>query len=817
MLTTRFVLLGTIFSIFFGLSQLGAQDNKTELVFDDRFYWNGFNGYVTDLIEFQEDLVAVGDFTFYGNKNADKVIKWDGSTWEAIGSGFEFYPDRIFIYKEELYASTRNKLRNPPNSLSKWNGTEWDHFFSVVGDINDYEIFQDNLIIAGDFFIPGIGEDSTGLKRSVNIAQWNGEEWSQLGSGLNERELEAITTFNGNLVAASTNEIFEWNGSNWNTFDSLSIEESSTEYFTIQNLNESLLSVEISNIREKLTWEQRFYSPKFVLWDGEQRQDLGLPFSLKDPSTMISIPFIDVIDDELIVSFNLSSFSGEHYKEIQYLGNIKLSSFRNILARWTDGQWEIIEDNNSQNFYTSATAFMDQLVASVIKPKSSFDRAKTYSEVYSELDKNRDLISDANEKPGLGLNGPVYEIISFDNDIVVGGKFTSSPSKELNHIALFDGNEWHSLGEGLPSFHFNNFVEFDSKLLVSTRDNVLQGDGSNWSIFSDTSVEQLYVYEDILVSVKINESGHRIINKWNGTDWVEWLNVYNSDPVLFEFENQLLVTGINHKSSTKNANPFFYWDGESWSVYPVAIPNVSVPPPGRIDRGVLIRTFSTFNGNLVIAADLNQDFSNNIFMLQDNEWVKLENGKDQEIQGLTEYKDQLYAWGDIDAPSEFGFRSGPVGVFKEGQLKYSEVFLDVYDPINKILTNDKYMFVGGDYESSGTMGNYFSILSDSTSINELQTNNEVNLYPPTNFQLHQNYPNPFNPTTTINFELAEKSRVKLEIFNILGQRVRLLEDSFRTKGAHSITFKAGSLSSGVYLYRLSTGEFTETKKMMLIK
>lgn len=96
--------------------------------------------------------------------------------------------------------------------------------------------------------------------------------------------------------------------------------------------------------------------------------------------------------------------------------------------------------------------------------------------------------------------------------------------------------------------------------------------------------------------------------------------------------------------------------------------------------------------------------------------------------------------------------------------------------------------------------------------------NEVNDQEiPVNTSLLNNYPNPFNPTTTINFELAENSRVELEIFNLLGQKVQVVDDSFRSRGTHSVVFDAGSLSSGVYLYRLSTEEFTETKKMMLIK
>ena len=85
------------------------------------------------------------------------------------------------------------------------------------------------------------------------------------------------------------------------------------------------------------------------------------------------------------------------------------------------------------------------------------------------------------------------------------------------------------------------------------------------------------------------------------------------------------------------------------------------------------------------------------------------------------------------------------------------------------------------------------------------------------FNLYQNYPNPFNPTTTISFDLPKQGVVKLEIFNILGERVTQLINTELFAGKYEIIFDAGYFSSGVYFYRLQTGNFIETKKMLLIK
>ncbi|SMO60856.1 lamin tail domain-containing protein [Gracilimonas mengyeensis] len=89
---------------------------------------------------------------------------------------------------------------------------------------------------------------------------------------------------------------------------------------------------------------------------------------------------------------------------------------------------------------------------------------------------------------------------------------------------------------------------------------------------------------------------------------------------------------------------------------------------------------------------------------------------------------------------------------------------------------------------------------------------------PRTFSLQQNYPNPFNPTTVISYELAENSRVKLKVFDMLGREVATLVNGDRqAAGQHQISFDARNLSSGVYIYRLTAENFSSTMKMILLK
>jgi hypothetical protein len=99
---------------------------------------------------------------------------------------------------------------------------------------------------------------------------------------------------------------------------------------------------------------------------------------------------------------------------------------------------------------------------------------------------------------------------------------------------------------------------------------------------------------------------------------------------------------------------------------------------------------------------------------------------------------------------------------------------------------------------------------------------------PSEFSLSQNYPNPFNPTTIINYEIPEQfegavtlggseKSVTLKVFDVLGREVNTLVNKPRSAGKYSVSFDASNLSSGIYYYQLTLGEFIKTKKMVLLK
>jgi hypothetical protein len=97
----------------------------------------------------------------------------------------------------------------------------------------------------------------------------------------------------------------------------------------------------------------------------------------------------------------------------------------------------------------------------------------------------------------------------------------------------------------------------------------------------------------------------------------------------------------------------------------------------------------------------------------------------------------------------------------------------------------------------------------------VQENYTLNL--PSGFELSQNYPNPFNPSTTISFSLPSKGFVSLKVFDLIGRRVATIISEELPAGNHSRQWNANNLASGIYFYRLQTGSFTETKKLLFLK
>lgn len=203
-------------------------------------------------------------------------------------------------------------------------------------------------------------------------------------------------------------------------------------------------------------------------------------------------------------------------------------------------------------------------------------------------------------------------------------------------------------------------------------------------------------------------------------------------------------------------------------------------------------------------------------VLPTREWVNLYG------DGLTIDGQMLAAGSVVEVFDESGVLCGTALVERNGRLNFTPIYID-----DKSTDLDE----GADYggmvsvsingepaqEAFGVPG-----FGEKIRANEFTSLLRLNDGLPRNFALEQNYPNPFNPTTMIEFSMPVSTHAKVEVFNLLGERVNVLIDRYLPAGNYSVTWRGDdqlghTASSGIYFYRLSAGDFTVTRKMMLVK
>jgi len=220
-------------------------------------------------------------------------------------------------------------------------------------------------------------------------------------------------------------------------------------------------------------------------------------------------------------------------------------------------------------------------------------------------------------------------------------------------------------------------------------------------------------------------------------------------------------------------------DGSKWSVSTIAWTGSDgdFGSPGDAGEGVLPVELSSFSASIV------------------SEGIKLNWRTETEVSNY-----------GFDVERQVGNRQSAVG-------KWSKIgFVEGYGNSN---SPKEYSFV--DNNISAGVYSYRLKQIDNDGKFEYSKVIEIDIGTPLDYELNQNYPNPFNPSTTIMFSIPEKGNVKLMVYNILGEEVVTLLDEIKEAGIHTINFNAAELRSGIYFYKLESGDFLMVKKMNLVK
>lgn len=163
-----------------------------------------------------------------------------------------------------------------------------------------------------------------------------------------------------------------------------------------------------------------------------------------------------------------------------------------------------------------------------------------------------------------------------------------------------------------------------------------------------------------------------------------------------------------------------------------------------------------------------------------------------------------------------GFLDSKISIFSsiDNGTSWQTINATGLDNLNAATSSSSVVFTTENmfiYDSKNDLASVYKMSLSPTSVDEL-------LYrSPATFELNQNYPNPFKSNTVIRFSLTRSNRVKLKLYNVFGKEIALLLDEEKTEGVYNVQCNLDYLTSGIYLYKLDVGQFSETKRMILAK
>ena len=419
---------------------------------------------------------------------------------------------------------------------------------------------------------------------------------------------------------------------------------------------------------------------------------------------------------------------------------------------------------------------------------------------------------------GVGVDGPVYCLAVYKNELYAGGRFTTAGVAPAANIARWNGVGWSSLGSG-----------------------------------TNGAVHALFVYDgELHVGGDFTSCGGMACNhvaRWDGSGWTPVGSGLNG-PVfsMVDYQGVLYIGGDFTRAGTRSVNHIAAWDGGGWR-------DVS----GGVNNTVHVLTVTD-------ASDLYADlYVGGAFVLQDlsriawyhpayQAWrATVWGGFDAPVFAFANYAGGLVAGGSFASTGAGAsasrlaqrgndFNGGADGAVYTLHAEESDLYVGGFftsvgpapgvaasniakwdgsrwealgsgtdNSVRAIVVFQEQLYAGGEFEAAGGMRvNHVARWGAAT---------EVTSTPPAipAVVTLQSYPNPFNPSTTIKYELHRASVVRLSVHNILGREVSILMNEKRGAGVYEVNFDASNMPSGIYLCRLQAGDHLQSCKLVLLR
>ena len=404
------------------------------------------------------------------------------------------------------------------------------------------------------------------------------------------------------------------------------------------------------------------------------------------------------------------------------------------------------------------------------------------------------------------------------------GKTNHTLSSRIFVDQLYEGAELYSFQFELSVSESFNFDSLHSSIDISdivlnfdTETNVLKVAGaSTQKIPHDKPIAELFYHfsevgEHNLILTEGKLNSEPVSDRYSGSIFIDEFipGDVDDNKVVDAFDAAVILHRVVEKELIPN-DSVLWWDSDIWFNWRYNAADVSQDDNlNAFDASLILQKI------VGLISDYPASVSENsgITLTIENSQILISTENEINAITLTLNKSEYFSLTEPDY-----LVSNVTGVWNETDEKYmfsmaapagiNESILSFPYEIN---TSDSFILELKS-ETDNTIKEYSFEISNTGIVSE-----EYEKEQPIRYHLSQNYPNPFNPSTRIEYSLPETSIVRLEVYNSIGKKIMELVNGQKPAGNYTATFDASGLSSGVYLYKLTTPSFTQTKKMLLIK
>lgn len=569
-------------------------------------------GEVNALTTFQGELIIAGRFVFADDKLVNKIARWNGSEWQTLegpdGIGLEveqfLHPwTRVWamqVYQNKLVVSgTFTKAGGvPADGLALWDGNQWTAFEDnqgarFNGQITRMTIFNGELIVSGGFTTI----DDLVVNR---IARWNGSTWLPLagpsGTGLSSGA-STFAEFDGNLVVGGhfidaggveVDRIAVWDGSNWSRLEGDGVPSiQSGGILSLANYNGDLIA------GGSFQYIADTYVSNIARWDGTQWHAMTGPGGGTYPGDDVGLSDM---------AYSMIAYEGNLIVGGEFVGAGGIRS--QGVAVWNGQYWSTLEslehEIHSRTAVNSLIIHDDILIAGGQFPRLgnqiSRNIARWNIDHWSALESAHATGIQSSADNGWSTIPTVNTIVTHDDYLFVGGKFSHTGRQESHNIARWDGTTWIDMpgitGLGwarvtaMISHHGNLYAAGDFRQAgpVDAK-SIARWDGSQWHALNDpdgnglepgSRVNALAIFNDeIIVAGRFTAAGGATVNsiaRWNGQHWLPLTgpkgtgitSSYSEVFALAVVNDELVVGGSFSQAGGIEVEGIARWNGGEW-------------------------------------------------------------------------------------------------------------------------------------------------------------------------------------------------------------------------------------------------------------